>query len=128
MTSDVRRVLGQEGCIAEKLCQIFSYKFTRKIGNCCSNCDVLDDSSVQECILKLVPEIPKTLVPVNNCWTYTFQNADSSIPYLFSVLARLYKSVKYPENNKKAVEQVDKKKPMQPTKKPCKKISVHCES
>ena len=46
MTSDVRRVLGQEGCIAEKLCQIFSYKFTRKNGKCCSNCDVVDGSSM----------------------------------------------------------------------------------
>ena len=39
MTSDVRHVLDSEGCLAEKLSQLFSYKFVRKGLKCCSNCE-----------------------------------------------------------------------------------------
>jgi len=39
MTSDVRHILSSEGCIVQKLCQIFSYEFTKVGLKCCSNCD-----------------------------------------------------------------------------------------
>ena len=39
MSNDVRWILKEEGCLAEKLCKIFGYRFERKNGKCCSKCD-----------------------------------------------------------------------------------------
>ena len=46
MTSDVRQILDSEGCIAEKLCAVFSYQFSKQ-DNCCSNCDAAQLSAVE---------------------------------------------------------------------------------
>jgi len=39
MTASVRHILDQSGCIAQKLCSIFSYRYEKISGRkCCSNC------------------------------------------------------------------------------------------
>ena len=39
MTASVRHILDQNGCIAQKLCSIFSYRYEKINGKkCCSNC------------------------------------------------------------------------------------------
>ena len=38
MTSEVRWLLESDGCIVQKLCDIFEYRFS-KLKKCCSNCE-----------------------------------------------------------------------------------------
>ena len=39
MTTEVKRILDNDGCIPEKLCKLFGYKFERNQIKCCSYCD-----------------------------------------------------------------------------------------